>query len=250
MGTVEVCVIGGYGINADCELADAFSHLGARVTRVHLNDLIANPGQLDEMQILAFPGGFSFGDHLGAGLVFAARFRGTLGPAIDAFLARGGLAIGICNGFQILVKMGILPNLSGDETPEVSLIHNESGRFVDEWVEIDFDPESPSVWTRGLEPMEVPIRHGEGRFVTKDRNVLDEIERRHLGAVRYRGTNPNGSTASIAGICDPTGRVIGLMPHPEAFLHPENHPRWRRERITHAAGLDLLEAGIREVNGG
>ena len=248
--TASVCIITGYGINADLELERAFQAVGAQAERIHFNDLVSDFSRMESANILAFPGGFSFGDHLGAGLVFAARFRRALGKPFHRFLDRGGLVLGICNGFQILVKMGVLPNLSGADTPEVSLIHNNSGVFEDSWVRISFDPDCPSVWTRGLGEMDVPIRHGEGRFVTKNEDVLDNIENHHLGAVRYVDRNPNGSEGHIAGICDLTGRILGLMPHPEAFLYPENHPRWTREPVLRPEGLELLRNGVREASHG
>lgn len=247
--SVSVCVVTGYGINADVELAEAFRRVGARAARIHLNDLIEDSDLLVRSDIVAFPGGFSFGDHLGAGLVLSARFKRTLGERFDGFLDRGGLAIGICNGFQVLAKMGVLPDLSGARTPEVSLIHNESGRFEDSWVRVTFDSDSSCIWTRGLDDMEIPIRHGEGRFVTRDASTLEGIETHHLAAVRYAGRNPNGSVADIAGICNRSGRVLGLMPHPEAFLYPENHPRWSREPVSAAAGLELLARGVEEAQG-
>jgi phosphoribosylformylglycinamidine synthase len=236
-GGVRVCVITGFGINADEELALAFGSAGAIAERVHVRDLIDAPRLLSSYGILAFPGGFSFGDHLGSGKVFATLFRRNLGAAMADFVAAGGLAIGICNGFQVLVKMGALPNLSGTGAQEVSLIHNDSGRFEDRWVKVRFEPECRCAWTRGLSEMDLPVRHGEGKFVTRSREVLDALEAGNLVALRYaarEGGNPvypddpNGSEGHIAGICDPTGRVFGLMPHPEAFLYEENHPEWNR----------------------
>ena len=238
MSRVLACVVTGYGINADEELALAFRMAGAEARRVHAGDLVADPRQLGGFDILALPGGFSFGDHLGSGKVLAHLFRRSLRPALEEFVASGGLVIGVCNGFQVLVKMGLLPNLSSRWEPEVSLVHNESGVFEDRWVRVVFDPASPCVWTRGLEAMDVPVRHGEGRFVAAE-PVLAELEAAHLAAVRYvrrdggagpapYPENPNGSTDGIAGITDRTGRVFGLMPHPEAFLFAENHPEWTR----------------------
>ncbi len=241
---VRAGIVTGYGINADVELSTAFARVGADARRIHLADLIAEPEHLDRLRIVAFPGGFSFGDHLGSGLVFAARFSHHLKERFRRFLDSGGLVIGICNGFQILVKMGILPNLSGSGRPEVTLVHNVTGKLEDSWVRVVFDPESPCVWTRGIDEMDVPIRHGEGRFVAADRSVLDRLESKHLVAVRYHDRNPNGSQRNVAGITDLSGRILGLMPHPEAFLDPENHPRWRREAIREAAGLRLLRNGV------
>lgn len=233
-------ILCGYGINADQELALAFRMAGAEAPPVHAGDLVADPGLLSGLDILAFPGGFSFGDHLGSGKVLAHLLARGVRPVLERFVADGGLVIGICNGFQVLVKMGMLPDLAGRWEPEVTLVHNESGVFEDRWVRIAFDPASPCAWTRGLDAMDVPVRHGEGRFVARDGGVLERLEAGHLAAVRYvprdgghgpaaYPDNPNGSAGGIAGISDRTGRVFGLMPHPEAFLFPENHPTWTRE---------------------
>ncbi|MBN2049423.1 MAG: phosphoribosylformylglycinamidine synthase subunit PurQ, partial [Spirochaetales bacterium] len=127
---------------------------------------------------------------------------------------------------------------------EVSLLHNESGVFEDSWVSVEFEKESPCVWTRGLESMDLPIRHGEGRFYVPSPEILTALEDRHLVALRYRGRNPNGSVNNIAGITDTTGRILGLMPHPEAFIYPEQHPRWQRRRPPQGAGLALLANGL------
>lgn len=232
----RACVITGYGINADHELIRAFSLTGAEPRRVHIRDIMDNPASLMEYQILAFPGGFSFGDHLGSGLVFARLFKKNLRNQLEQFIAAGGLIIGICNGFQTLVKMGVLPNLGGDWQPQVTLIHNDTGLFENSWIPLEFNPASPCVWTRGLGEAEFPIRHGEGRFFAAEETVLDVLESKNLVALRYKGRNPNGSQNNIAGICDLSGRVFGLMPHPEGFLFPENHPRWNREAVPGACG--------------
>jgi phosphoribosylformylglycinamidine synthase len=264
----RVCVVTGFGINADEELSLAFELAGAHAMRVHERDLADTPGRLDDFQILAFPGGFSFGDHLGSGKVFATLFRRSLGAALQKFIFRGGLVIGVCNGFQALVKMGFLPDLSGTHCQEVSLIHNDSGRFEDRWVRVRFERDCPCLWTRGLIEMDLPVRHGEGKLVTESPKVLEDLESRHLAALRYRALNrdaahsrasgavdypddPNGSVNHIAGICDPTGRVFGLMPHPEAFLYPENHPEWTRFSAapgragTEGHGLAIFRNGVR-----
>jgi phosphoribosylformylglycinamidine (FGAM) synthase-like amidotransferase family enzyme len=241
---VKACVITGFGINADEELTLAFEIAGAAAERVHVRDLIDDPRALSSYGILAVPGGFSFGDHLGSGKVFATLFRRALGPAMEDFVSAGGLVIGICNGFQVLVKMGALPNLSGSFQQEVSLIQNDSGRFEDRWVRVRFEKGCPCEWTRDLPDMDLPVRHGEGKFVVKSRDVRDALNGQRLVALRYAAReggetavggvtypdDPNGSEEHIAGICDPTGRVFGLMPHPEAFIFPENHPDWTRDR--------------------
>lgn len=241
---VRVCVVTGYGINAQDELAEAFRRTAGSPDLVHIQDLIDEPSRISRYRIVAFPGGFSFGDHLGSGLVFAHLVRQHLRGELEAFVADGGLLIGVCNGFQVLVKMGILPNLGGAWRPEVSLVHNASGLFEDSWVEVEFPEGSPCVWTNGLEPMELPIRHGEGRFIAASEALLADIESRRLVALRYRRRNPNGSQNGVAGITDPTGRILGLMPHPEAFLHRENHPRWTRSPVAAPRGLELFAKGV------
>lgn len=253
MSGVRVCVLQGLGINADEELLEAFRSVGAEPAGVHVADLVDGVVRLADHHILALPGGFSFGDHLGSGRVLAMLLRRRLGAEIASFVRSGGLVIGICNGFQVLVKSGLLPDLAGTLTPEASLVTNDSGRFEDRWVRIGFPP-SACVWTRGLQPTEMPVRHGEGKLIVSDPGVLRALERggriaatylsrRGCGAACYPD-NPNGSVADIAGICDGSGRVFGLMPHPEAFLHPENHPRWTREPVTAAGGLPIFRQGV------
>ncbi len=244
---VKVAVITGYGVNADNELALAFNNVGATAQKVHINDLIENPNLLKDYHIAGFAGGFSFGDHLGSGLVYAQLFKKNLQTALDQFVADGKLIIGICNGFQVLVKMGVLPNMQKDWTQEVSLIHNESGVFQDQWVRLAFNTQSPCVWTKGLTEMDVPIRHGEGRFITDSEAVMAKLKANNLLAIQYMGKNPNGSEENVAGITDPTGRILGLMPHPEAFIIPQNHPRWTRENITEGFGLNIFKNGVEYI---
>jgi phosphoribosylformylglycinamidine synthase subunit PurQ / glutaminase len=249
----RVCVITGFGINADEELALAFELAGGEAQRVHVTDLIAKPDLLAGFRILAFPGGFSFGDHLGSGKVFATLFRRNLGPALAGFVAAGRLVVGICNGYQVLVKMGVLPNLSGMASQEVSLVHNDSGKFEDRWVRVRFERGSHCVWTSGLPDMDLPVRHGEGKFITASPGLLSELSARGLVALRYASAaggqpaypeDPNGSEGHVAGICDPTGRVFGLMPHPEAFIHPYNHPEWTARSLTEGEGLRIFANGV------
>jgi phosphoribosylformylglycinamidine synthase subunit PurQ / glutaminase len=266
--TVRACVITGYGINADEELQEAFRLAGASPERRHVRELLEERDPLGRYRILAFPGGFSFGDHLGSGLVFAGLCRGRLKDALERFIGQGNLVIGICNGFQVLVKLGILPNLSGRWEQEVSLVHNDSGVFENRWVRVRTEPVSPCVWTRGIDAVELPVRHGEGRFVAATDEILGAVEARGLVALRYvqrwgpgadapggssgepgvpYPDNPNGSANNIAGICDPTGRVFGLMPHPEAFLFPHNHPRWTRETVPEGLGRRIFENAVRAL---
>lgn len=241
---IRTCVMTGYGINADRELEEAFRRAGSETERVHVSDLLDGTEGLRRFDILAFPGGFSFGDHLGSGKVLAYLVKGRFKAELDRFIAEGKFILGICNGFQTLVKMGILPNLSGTWEQEVSLIHNEAGVFDDRWVRVRYNSNNPSPWLAGLDRMSYPIRHGEGRFITASAGVAAELERQNLVALYYDGSNPNGSESDIAGITDPTGRILGMMPHPEAFLEPCNHPRWTRETVPEKAGLALFENAV------
>ena len=241
---VKACIITGHGINADNELVTAFGMAGAEAERVHIQDLMDKPALLSGYQILAFPGGFSFGDHIGSGLVFAHIFKQHLKEELTSFIEAGKPVIGICNGFQVLVKMGVLPNFSGSWTPEVSLIHNDTGVFENSWLKVDFNSKSPCIWTKGIDEMDIPIRHGEGRFYTDDTGLLEKLEEENLVALRYSGRNPNGSINAIAGITDPSGRILGLMPHPEGFINPENHPLWNRKRPEEGEGLKIFRNGV------
>lgn len=218
----RVLVIVGLGINADRELAEAFRRVGGDPSPVHALDILSQPDLLDAAELLALPGGFSFGDHLGSGLVLAKLLRQHLRPAVDRLLDRGVPVIGICNGFQVLVKSGLLPGHGEDWRPRVSLVHNDRGRFVDRWVRVRAAAAAGSGWIRGIDELDLPVRHGEGRFVYGDKEARRELS--DLVAFRYAGHNPNGSEDAVAGMVDPTGRVLGMMPHPEAYLAPENHP--------------------------
>jgi len=236
---VETLLLTGYGINAEEELGRAFERAGSIVRYIHLHDVVTQPAELSRAGIIAIPGGFSYGDHLGSGKVLASLLASRLRAALASVVKRGGLVLGICNGFQVLAKMGMLPNLSGTWSRQVSLIHNESGAFIDSWVRLAANSRNRSPWLAGIGEIELPIRHGEGRFVTSDPEVLRALNERELVAFRYDGNNPNGSQDDIAGITDTTGRVLGMMPHPEAYLARENHPRWTREHDV-AGGFELL----------
>jgi phosphoribosylformylglycinamidine synthase len=223
---------------------------------VHFSDLIYGEKRLDDYHLLCLPGGFLDGDDLGAAKVGANRFRYArirttgerLRQQLDRFISDGRLVFGICNGFQLMVKLGLLPALDGDyDRQTVTITFNDSGRFEDRWVHLLVDPKSPCVFTRGCDRLYFPVRHGEGKFFTNDPETLKTLRDRHLVTLRYVDPatgeptqeypwNPNGSQDAVAGICDPTGRLFGLMPHPEAFFHRTNHPSWTRE--------DLAEEGL------
>lgn len=241
MSDVNVLVLTGYGLNCDHETAHAFQLAGAVSTRVHINALIAGEVKLDGFHILTFGGGFSWGDDHGAGVVQAVRMKTHLGTAIEDFIQSGKLVIGICNGFQTLVNMGLLPGFDNDyRSRRVALIHNDCGNFRDDWVTLKVNEKSPCVFTQGMDVMEYPIRHGEGKFYA-EQDVIKRLTDQNQIALRYTLSdgspangefpgNPNGSVDDIAGICDQTGRVFGLMPHPEAYSHPVNHPSWTRQK--------------------
>jgi phosphoribosylformylglycinamidine synthase subunit PurQ / glutaminase len=241
-------VITGYGINADDELIEAFTRVGGTSEKVQVTDLMEKPERILTYDILGFAGGFSFGDHLGSGLVLAQLLKKYCGEEIARFIERGGPVIGICNGFQVLVKMGVLPNLNGNWEREVSLIHNDSGKFEDSWVTVEADSRSPCVWTKDLGELELPIRHGEGKFVTRDNEIMQTLESKGQIALRYRKRNPNGSQGDVAGITDATGRVLGLMPHPEAYLYPQQHPLYGRRNCRRSyTGLDIIRRGVEYI---
>ncbi len=238
----------GFGINCEEEIAAAYRLAGAQATIVHLNRVLHGEVSIHEFDVLTFPGGFSFGDDLGSGVVLANKLRyrqtgpggRTLLDDIKQFVADGKFVLGICNGFQVLVKLGLLPNLGGDVTPEVTLTHNASGRYEDRWVRLRVNPLSNTPFLKGMDTLEVPVRHGEGRLVVPDAATRRALEAGGFNCLSYidaagDGTseyphNPNGADLNCAGLTDPTGQVFGLMPHPEAFLSAFNHPDWARRR--------------------
>jgi phosphoribosylformylglycinamidine synthase len=254
---VRAIVLAGNGINCEMETAHACRKGGADVVDiVHFSDLINGDATLDEYNFLNLPGGFLDGDYLGAAKVGANRFqyarvRRTGERLIDQlyrFIHDGKLILGICNGFQLMAKLGILPGFDGDdETQSLTITFNDSGRFEDRWVSLLVNPDSRCVFTRGLNGIYLPVRHGEGKFIAKDGEILNRLFREGHVVMQYSDEhfraptmdypmNPNGSEGSIAGITDITGRLFGLMPHPEAYLDRTNHPRWTRE--------DLPEVGV------
>lgn len=261
---VRVMVLAGYGINCESESAAAFTEVGAQADVYHVSDVLElGDAALEDIDIAVFPGGFSFGDHIGAGRVFANRVAGRLGDTFHRFVERGGLVLGICNGFQTIAKMGLLPALGSTPHQQATLEPNQRPGYYDGWVRLRFDPESPCVFTRGAPSwvLEVPSRHADGKMVLEP-SVVDVVTQRHLVPVYYVDehgvptemwpANPNGSEGGIAGLCDPTGRVFGLMPHPEAYLYPESHPDWIAQRDAgtlpaRGLGLGLLANGVRAV---
>jgi phosphoribosylformylglycinamidine synthase len=250
MDSPRALVLTGFGVNCDMEMAKAFELVGARADRVHLNDLLSARARLEDYQILALPGGFSYGDDIASGKVFANKLRFGLMDGLERFIGEGKLVLGVCNGFQMLAKMGLVPALDGKYGEQQStLTFNDSGRFEARWVRVKADPESPCVFTRGISTMALPVRHGEGKFVAISGEARGRILQGKLAALAYCDAqgdatmeyplNPNGSPDSVAGVCDATGRVFGLMPHPEANLFAHNDPQWAREGRSEGGGAGL-----------
>ena len=252
------------GTNCDVETDVAFQIAGAETSLVHIQNLITGKTALSDYQILAIPGGFSYGDDIAAGILLAVEMRHKLRDTLSQFVEDNKLVIGICNGFQVLVRTGLLPGINHDstskteETQRATLAMNSSARFECRWVELTTQ-QSPCVFTQNIKPqLYLPVAHAEGRF-TASNSVLDEIESSNQVVFRYGNPkessnqtqypdNPNGSDADIAGICDPSGRIFGLMPHPERFLTKYNHPRWTREDLPDEGdGLAIFRNAVEYV---
>jgi phosphoribosylformylglycinamidine synthase len=245
----QVLILRAPGTNCDEETAFAFEQAGAKAERVHINRLLEKPDLVDRFQILCIPGGFSYGDDVAAGRILANQIRHHLADALHRFHAADKLILGICNGFQVLIKCGVLLAEDPQEGPVATLAWNDSGRYEDRWVRLGVEG-SKSVFLRGIEELELPVAHAEGKFVTRDDEVLQRLDRQGQLVLRYRrlgwdegfGTkdegsgirypdNPNGSMGNVAGVCDETGRVLGLMPHPERYIEATQHPHWTRGRV-------------------
>jgi phosphoribosylformylglycinamidine synthase subunit PurQ / glutaminase len=246
MTQIKALVLTGYGLNCDYETDFSLKLAGADSRRVHINDLISGRKdnteiRLGDYHILVFGGGFSWADDHGAGVLMAAKMKQHLGEELNVFVQNGNLIIGICNGFQALVNLGLLPGFGGEyRERSVALTYNDSGNFIDEWVRLTVSPKSPSVFTGGISSLELPVRHGEGKFYASQ-ETIEQLFLSQQVVMQYADDNgnaaggvwplnPNGSLRDIAGICDATGRVFGLMPHPEAFNHVANHPDWTRKK--------------------
>ena len=247
-------VITGNGTNCEVEAAHACNLGGFDETRiVHISELLSGEVRLDEFHFLNLTGGFLDGDDLGSAKAQANRLKFAridereehLVDQLLTFIKAGKLILGVCNGFQLMVKMGLLPAIGGNFLrQEATLTFNDCGHFQDRWVYLKVNPDSPAIFTRGIEKgVYYPIRHGEGKFVASSSAILHALEEKGLAVFKYSvpdyssptmefPLNPNGSENAIAGICDETGRLMGLMPHPEAFTHFTNHPRWTREKMS------------------
>lgn len=245
----RVLVLRAPGSNCDGDAAFAFERAGAKADILHLNRWLESPRLVDEYQILCIPGGFSYGDDVAAGRIFANQLRHHLGEAMTAFRDAGKLILGICNGFQVLIKSGLLD--SDDAAGQgATLTWNASGRFQDRWVDLRVAGDR-CVFLAGIDRIPLPIAHAEGQFRARDAATLDRLEQNGQLVLRYDVTpgcsgNPNGAERDVAGICDASGRVFGLMPHPERFIDPTQHPQWtRRPQADEGEGLQVFRNAVR-----
>ena len=272
MSSPRVCVLRAPGTNCDIETAHAFELAGVAAYRVHLFRLLEDPSLLSQYQVLCIPGGFSYGDDIGAGVIFSRQLRGQLNDVMREFLSADKLLLGICNGFQTILKAGLLMRRGIENADEgafedkVTLTWNNSGRYTDRWVKLKVTS-SNSVFLKGMDEFEVPIAHAEGRVAVADDSVLDGLRAAQQISLCYwnddatalaaqsgdptsigilpEPANPNGSLANIAGLSDSTGRVLGLMPHPERFLFATQHPQWTRNGMRgDGQGLQLFKNAI------
>lgn len=252
MKNPHVIIFSGYGLNTEDETKAAFESVGASADIVHINDLIADPFKLDQAQIVVFPGGFSYGDDTGSGKAYGNRLKQHLGPALEKFLARDTLMIGICNGFQIITNAGLVPGV---------LLTNDSARYTCRWVDLEVTSNSP--WLKGITNMSVPIAHGEGKYYLPE-SELDALRESGAVALRYTSgditkhfdlpANPNGALDNIAGVTSHDGRVLGLMPHPERAVRFTQLPHWTslkeeyvrngKELPTEGPGLQLFRNAV------
>lgn len=249
------------GINCDEEMVRAFALAGAEAELVHLDRLAREPGRLDEADLIGFPGGFSYGDDIASGRIMGARVRDRLAGALRAAADRGAAMIGICNGFQVMIQAGLLPGGDrpeagpGPGAPSMALCDNISGHYEDRWVGLAAELSSPCIWTRPLAQLDpsarmLPVGHGEGRLIFESPAALERLEAGGQIALRYL-ENFNGSEGAVAGVCDPTGRIFGLMPHPDRFLDWTRHPFWTRldpqQRRGDPPGLAMFRSAVEAV---
>jgi phosphoribosylformylglycinamidine synthase I len=256
MAQPRVLILRAPGANCDAETRFAFEKAGAPADRVHINRLREQPGLLQRYQILVIPGGFTYGDDVAAGKILGNQLAHFLGDALRRFRDSDKLVLGICNGFQALLKAGLLvpPDEDG---PLVTLAHNTSGKFEDRWITLQASP-GPCPFLKGIDRLHVPVAHGEGRFICREEWILHGLEQAGQVVLRYVDeegrpgggpagypVNPNGSQGDVAGLCDATGRVLGLMPHPERHVLPTQHPRWTRQGLApEGEGLRLFRNAV------
>jgi phosphoribosylformylglycinamidine synthase subunit PurQ / glutaminase len=256
MTTPRVLILRAPGTNCDQESAFAFEKAGASVTPIHVNALLEHPAAIHEFQILCLPGGFSYGDDISAGRILGNQFRHHLCDVLREFKSQGKLILGICNGFQILVKSGLLlPD--HPSTPTATLAGNQSGKFEDRWVNLAVTGQK-CVFLQGIESMYLPVAHGEGNFMARDAATLNALDANGQLCLRYAAAtsdssevpyplNPNGAQKHVAGVCDESGRVLGLMPHPERHIDFTHHPRWTRRdhQPSHGDGFTLFVNAVK-----
>lgn len=254
MASPSVLILRAPGTNCDQETAYAFELAGAQVEVAHLNRWLESPRLAGQHQVLCLPGGFSYGDDVAAGKVFATQIRRHLRDSIREFVDADKLVLGICNGFQVLIKSGMLLEEQDGAAP-ATLTWNDSGQFEDRWVDLEVRGEH-CVMLKGVDRMYLPVAHAEGKFVARDNDVLGDLDTRGQLVLRYTSPpgapgeigfphNPNGSQAHVAGVCDTTGRVLGLMPHPERYVERTQHPRWTRESLPEEGdGLALFRNAV------
>jgi phosphoribosylformylglycinamidine synthase len=260
MATPNVLIVRAPGTNCDQETAYAFERAGGKAEVLHINRLLETPSLFGRFQILCIPGGFSYGDDVGAGRILANQIQHHLAGHLAEFKAAEKLILGICNGFQVLLKSGILLEPEPGAGAVATLTWNDSGRYEDRWVKLGVDG-TASVFLGGIESMYLPIAHAEGKFVPRDDAMRGQLPAAGQLTLRYRPLcngadapldavlpfpdNPNGSVLNVAGVCDPTGRVLGLMPHPERHIDRTQHPRWTRGEGGEAGdGLKLFQNAI------
>jgi phosphoribosylformylglycinamidine synthase subunit PurQ / glutaminase len=255
MATPAALILRAPGANCDEETQFAFERAGATADRVHIQRLRESPQLLRKYDILAIPGGFTYGDDVAAGKILAVELTAFLGDALREFRDNEKLIIGICNGFQVLLKAGLLipPDEDG---PLATLAHNAGGRFEARWTHLQATP-GQCVWLKDCDRMELPVAHGEGNFICRKDWILQGLEQAAQIVLRYTSPdgglpeypdNPSGTQGSVAGVCDATGRVMGLMPHPERHVLSTQHPRWTREGLREEGdGLKLFRNAVEYV---
>jgi len=257
----KVLILRAPGTNCDRETQFAFERAGAKAERVHINRLMDDPTLGTGAQILCIPGGFSYGDDIAAGRILAGQMRHYLSDMMNDFQEGDRLILGICNGFQVLIQTGILIDANYGASAQATLTQNDSGKFEDRWVHLSVGS-NQCVMLKGIERMYLPVAHAEGKFVTRTESLLDRLKSKGQLALHYcRATqcttngsvpypeNPNGSHGDIAGICNSTGRVLGLMPHPERYVERTHHPRWTREELSDTGdGLRVFQNAVEYFN--
>jgi phosphoribosylformylglycinamidine synthase len=252
----KVCILRSDGTNCDQELYYAFEKFGSAPEYVHVNELRNKTKKMNNFQILALPGGFSYGDDLASGKILAIELVSFLKNQLEEFINKKGLILGVCNGFQTLVRTGLLPyNHIGKM--DVTLTQNKNGHFECRWVKVKIEKSKCLFLKQTDQILDIAVNHGEGNFFAGD-PMINKIEKDQLVTVRYVDKNgrpineypqnPNGSINAIAGICDLTGRILGLMPHPEKFVDITQHPNWRREKFLKPHGAYIFESLIKYAN--